>query len=113
MLPKEKKEHPEQKIVVLTVVSLRNDDLPRMMNGRPEDPIKKRLFDRTFTIERIQKSWENFGSVPFNRKCLTNNKVSSELGQTKPDKKLENLVREYERLKIDLAAEGYNSECFD
>ena len=55
MLLKEKKEHPERKIVVLTVVSLSNDDLPRMINGRPEDPIKKRPFDRNFTIERTQK----------------------------------------------------------
>ena len=54
---KEKKEHPEQKIVVPTVVSLSNDDLPRMINGRPEDPIEKRPFDRNFTIERIHKSW--------------------------------------------------------
>ena len=113
MLLKEKKEHPERKIVVPTVVSLSNDDLPRMINGRPEDPVKKRPFDRTFTIERIQKSWENVGFVPFTCKCLTNNKVRPELGQTNPDKKLENLVKEYERLKIDLAAEGYNSECFD
>ena len=57
--------------------------------------------------------WEKVGFVPFTRKCLTNHKVRSELGQTKPDEKLENLVKEYERLKIDLAAEGYNSDCFD
>ena len=99
--------------MVLTVISLSNDDLPRMINGRPEDPIEKIPFNRTFKIERIQKSWENVGFLPFTRKCLTNNKVRSELGQTNPDEKLENLVKEYERLKIDLAAEGHNSECFD
>ena len=53
MLLKEKKEHPELKIVVPTVVSLSNYDLPRMINRRPENPIEKRPFDRTFTIERI------------------------------------------------------------
>ena len=55
MLLKENKEHPERKIVVPTVVSLSNDDLPRMINGWPEYPIKKRPFVRTFTIEKIQK----------------------------------------------------------
>ena len=94
MLLKEKKDHPERKIVVPAVVSLSNDELPRMINGRPGYPIEKRPFDRTFTIERIQKSWENVGFVPFTRKCLTNNKFRSELGQTKPDEKLENLVKE-------------------
>ena len=55
MLLKEKKEHPERKIVVPTVVSLSNENLPRMINGRPDNLIEKRPFERTFTIERIQK----------------------------------------------------------
>ena len=81
MLLKEKKEHPERKIVVPTAISLSNDDLPRLINGRPEDPIEERTFDITFTIERIQKSWENVGFVTFTRKCLMNNKVRSERGR--------------------------------
>ena len=46
------------------VVSLSNNDLPRVMNGRPGDPIKKRAFSRHFTKSKIVASVKKLGLYP-------------------------------------------------
>lgn len=47
-----------------------NLNIPETINGKPGDPLEKRLFDLHFTRERIWNSWMAIGFVPFSRKVL-------------------------------------------
>ena len=95
------------------VVNLPNDDLPRVFNGLPGDDIKKRSFKHAFTKEIIKIMWDNVEFVPFTRQCPKSGRVRSELGQSKRDEKIEDLVKEYEKIKLNLENKGYNAEAFD
>ena len=46
------------------VVTLNNNDLPRIINGRPSDPIAKRPFARHFTKSKIVSSVKKLGLYP-------------------------------------------------
>ena len=46
------------------VVTLNNNDLPRVINGRPGDPIEKRPFARHFTKTKILSSVRKLGLYP-------------------------------------------------
>ena len=46
------------------VVTLNNNDLPRVINGRPGDPIEKRPFARHFTKAKILSSVRKLGLYP-------------------------------------------------
>ena len=63
----------------LTKVELTNSDLPRIVNGRPDDPIEKRPFSRAFSKEKVGWGNHKVGAVPLTRAALQNPKVRREL----------------------------------
>ena len=61
-------------------VSFTPQDLPRIVNGYPGDPIDLRPFDKTFTKEIIKSWWAKVGFLPMNRNSLHDPKVRWEKG---------------------------------
>ena len=58
-----------------SVVALDQEDLSVIVNGRPNDPIDKRPFNRCFTSLKINKFWSNIGLSPFNMNALKNKNI--------------------------------------
>ena len=102
-----------------TVVSLKQNNISRIVNGLPEDDITSKPFDRSFTPERIKKSWAKIGLCPFTKNALKSNKLKHEVGQRKDEmgdkvqQKITDLSESYEKKKIDVAKDGFNHEVFD
>jgi hypothetical protein len=72
-------------------------------------PLKKH-----FTKEKIIKSWEKVGFVPFTRQCLQNPKVWHELGQRRNiNGEMEDLQHKYDDLVTEARASGLNAGVFD
>ena len=108
-------EDPTKKHVIKPV-TLNPSDLSMMINGEEVDDVKDRPFLKTFNLERIKKSWENIGFVPFTRKCLDNKKVRHEIDESVPNNhsnNVEELQQKYNAIKVKLHEEGFNNECFD
>ena len=63
----------------LTKVELTNNDLPRIVNGRPSDPVERRPFSRAFSREKVNWGNKKVGAVPLTRAALKNPKVRQEL----------------------------------
>ena len=63
----------------LPKVELTNADLPRVVNGRPDDPMEKRPFSYSFSRELVHAGNVKVGVVPFTRNALNNPKVRREL----------------------------------
>ena len=59
-------------------VGLRLTDIPRILNGRPEDEALSRMkpFEHSFQESRVLGMWESVGFVPATRKCLESSKIS-------------------------------------
>ena len=72
--------NPEAGVEVVPA-HLTNSDLHEMINGRPDEPIKERPFDATFTPKGIWGSWAQIGFVPFTRNALSHKKVRHMLGE--------------------------------
>ena len=72
-----------------------------MINGKEDDAIYNKPFDRMFIKSKILDAFNKVGFVPFERKCLTNPKVPHELdeGTSKSDelKKLQVKYFEYRK----------------
>eukprot|EP00966_Prymnesium_polylepis_P263726 6092623-Prymnesium_polylepis.1 len=66
----------------LTKVELTNTDLPRIVNGRPDDPPEMRPFSYSFTKLKVQGARDKVGAVPLTRAALRNSKVRKELDTT-------------------------------
>ena len=65
-----------------SVVDLHQEDLSVIVNGRTNDSIDKRPFNRCFTSLNIKKFWSNIGLSPFNMNALKNKKIRHEIGET-------------------------------
>jgi hypothetical protein len=63
------------------VLSLGFNDLATVVNGRENDDVSLKPFDKCFTKEKILGSWRKVGFIPFTRSCLSNKRVRHELGQ--------------------------------
>ena len=117
---------------IAAVVSLHQEDIPKIVNGSPGDPIDQRPFNKCFTPSRIKKCWSNIGLSPFTMNALTNKKIRHELGQSsiKTDRyiiavqtppqevaeansSINALNEEYQAIKAKLKDEGFNHEIFD
>ena len=73
-----------------------------MINGKEDDEIENKPFDRCFIKSKILDTFYKVGFVPFTRKCITNPMVRHELdeGISKSDE-LEKLQEKYfERKKV-------------
>ena len=57
------------------VITLDEDDLSFIVNGKKDNPIDLRPIEFKFTKEHIWKAWCNIGFIPMNSKCLENFKV--------------------------------------
>lgn len=91
------------------------DDLSIVVDGVDGDPLELRPFRKYFTKERIIKSWEKVGFVPFTRKCLSHRKVRHELGQDNGSEasKLQEIQDYYNELVSRAESEGLNAGVFD
>ena len=108
---KEKRSNPN--IVVPSTCSLSPADLSMITNGKEDDPIDQKPFDKVFTKKNNLKAWSNIGFVPFTRKALKNKKVRHELQETVPlDNKLDKLQHDYESSKSSLKELGFNEDVF-
>eukprot|EP00966_Prymnesium_polylepis_P198586 4602480-Prymnesium_polylepis.1 len=86
------------KTSVKVVVSLSFNDLPRVMNGRPEDPIQKRSFARAFSKAKIVSAVKKLGLYPINpEQACSHPKV-------RDDTKRADKVSDLERLQAELSA---------
>ena len=76
-----RKGNPERRIdpKKLPKVELTNADLPRIVNGRPDDPIERRPLSFTFSREKVLNAHAKVGAVPLTRAALQNPKVRKEL----------------------------------
>jgi hypothetical protein len=92
----------------LPKVKLDNDDLAYIVDGCDQDDTEVRPFTKFFTKERIVKSWENIGFVPFTRQCLAHPKVRHELGQKSRNNTIEDLQTSYVDLMLEAEADGMN-----
>jgi hypothetical protein len=95
------------------VLSLNFDDLSVIVNGLPDDDVSMQPFNLVFTKNKILKSWDKIGFVPFTRKCVQNPKVRTELGQHEADGTLENLQVKYNSLVEQAELAGLNPGVFN
>ena len=70
-------------------VSMGFPDLATVVNGKQDDEIDNKPFDKFFTKERIVASWAKVGFVPFTQNCVHSKKVRHELAQRDVDYSLE------------------------
>jgi hypothetical protein len=91
------------------------EELSIVVDGTEGDPLDMRPFRKFFTKERIVKTWEKVGFVPFTRKCLSHPKVRHELGQDNGARAtdLECVQANYNDLVLLAEAEGLNAGVFD
>jgi hypothetical protein len=94
-------------------VSMGFHDLPTVVNGKHDDEIENKPFDKYFTKERIIASWTKVGFVPFTRNCVQSKKVRHELGQREADVSLEEVKTSYEDLVDGASMHGLNAGIFD
>ena len=70
---------PNFKAADLPKIELTNADLPRIVNGRPGDPIELRPFSYAFSRKKVHGANAKVGAVPLTRAALLNPKVRKEL----------------------------------
>mgnify|MGYP001479721748 CR=1 FL=1 len=95
---------------VKCVVGLTNADLSVMINGKEDDEIFNKPFDRTFVKSKILDAFYKVGFVPFTRKCLSNPKVRHELDEgTSKSGELEKLQENYNKHRKEVEKLGFNN----
>ena len=98
-------------------ITLGNKDLPNIVNGYPNDPVKLRPFDKTFTRENIVKWWKAVGFLPMNRNALNDPKVRWESGEGGAPKeateRIDLLEKDYKEGAQRLSKMGFNGEVLD
>ena len=102
-----------QQVRSSAVLNLDFSDLATIVNGTPDDDIRDRPFDSSFSKEKILSAWNKVGFVPFNRNCLKNKKVRKELGQQVRDDGLEALQLQYDVLADKVETRGFNVGIFE
>ena len=94
-----------------------NNDLPRIVNGYQNNPIKLRSFDKTFTKSNIISWWKNVGFLPMSRNALNDPKVRWELGEggapEEATERLNLLMKDYKEGAERLTRMGFNGEVLD
>ena len=105
---------------ITSVVSLHQDDISTIVNGRSNYPIGKRSFNWCFIPSIIKKSWSNIGLSPCNMSALNNKKVRHKIGQResvtdggKTSNVIIKLNEDYGSIKIKLKEEGFKHKIFD
>jgi hypothetical protein len=93
-------------------LSLGFNDLATVVNGRENEDVSLKPFEKCFTRESILGSWRKVGFVPFTRMCLTNKKVCHELGQQQANVALEELKEKYDALLARSKDNGLNAGVF-
>ena len=63
----------------LPKIELTNADLPRVVAGRPDDPLGLRPFSSAFNRDKVLKAAAKVGAVPLTRAALSQKKVRKEL----------------------------------
>ena len=96
-----------------SILTLGFEDLPVIVNGRTDDDISMRAFDKFFTKEKIEQAWRKIGFVPFTRNCLSDKKVRHELGQATANEALEDLQLRFDNIVAVAESEGLNEGIFD
>jgi hypothetical protein len=97
----------------LSLIKLDNSDLGRIVNGRPEDPIESRPFERCFTKEKIIGAWDKVGAVPLTRKGLCHPKVRRNQFTGDPiGARINALDVAHKAALLDLTNKGANSAVF-
>ena len=91
------------------------EELSIVVDGVNGDSIDMKPFTKFFTGDRIVKSWEKVGFVPFTRSCTLNKKVRHELGQQRGARAtvLEDIQMNYNTLMTDAHNGGLNAGVFD
>jgi hypothetical protein len=97
----------------LTPFSMGFEDLSTVVDGNITDDVSMKPFTRTFTREKILRSWSKVGFCPFTRNCVQGKKVRHELGQASQDKALEDLHESYTGVVSRADQEGLNAGIFD
>ena len=93
-------------------LSLGFNDLATVVNGRENEDVSLKPFEKCFTRESILGSWRKVGFVPFTRMCLANKKVRHELGQQQANVALEELKEKYDALLARSKDNGLNAGVF-
>ena len=95
---------------VKCVVGLTNADLSVMINGKEDDEIENKPFDRCFIKSKILDAFYKVGFVPFTRKCLSNPKVRHELDEgTSKSGELEKIQENYNKHRKEVEKLGFNN----
>ena len=90
-------------------VNLDFSDLGRIINGRPEDPINLRPFERAFTKEKIQNSTAKLGVAPVDlRRALSHPRVRDDSEDGVRCDHVTNLVDKNQVTLQAIAEQGFN-----
>jgi len=100
-------------VPTLTLFAMGFEDTSTVVNGNSTDDVSMKPFTRTFTREKILRSWSKVGFCPFTRNCIQDKKVRHELGQALQDKALEDLHKSYTGVVSQADEEGLNAGIFD
>eukprot|EP00966_Prymnesium_polylepis_P326151 7382075-Prymnesium_polylepis.1 len=94
------------------VITLNNNDLPRVVNGRPGDPIAKRPFARHFTKSKIVASVKKLGLYPINaEQACKHPKVRDDTKRAGKVNPADSLQAELSRNLAELAKLGLNTKA--
>ena len=103
--------------IEIPVAHLKNDNIPEIIDGNPEDSIKDKPWDRNFTPKKLWEIWLAIGFTPFTRKALLHKKVRHTLGEGSASKEmkvtLETVAAKYQDLKGKIKVKGLNEFVFD
>jgi hypothetical protein len=100
-------------VPTLTLFAMGFEDTSTVVNGNSTDDVSMKPFTRTFTREKILRSWLKVGFCPLTRNCIQNKKVRHELGQALQDKVLKDLHKSYTGVVRQADEEGLNAGIFD
>ena len=95
------------------ILSLGFEDLATIVDGTDNDDVSMKPFTKTFTRDKILRTWAKIGFVPFTRNCLNDKKVRHELGQAHINVDIENLHGNYVDLVAAAENHGLNQGIFD
>ena len=105
--------NPAAPPATLTAFAMGFEDLATVVDGKDTDDVSMKPFTRTFTREKILRSWSKVGFCPFTRSCIQGKKVRHELGQASQDKALEDLHESYADVVSRVDQDGLNAGIFD
>ena len=85
-------------------------DLGRIINGRPQDPVHLRSFERSFTPEKIKASTEKLGLAPINlKRALSHPRVRDDSSDGSRNSVAVQLIERNKATLLEVAAAGFDS----